>query len=189
MDDNTKVMCGRASSRRMDKKLKKQGIRHLNPPLQIAVEFTPNGELYDIIIHHEPISPVNAYKPRARGMGLALPPRFSDYKEAISDAAEQFFRGEAIEVYEGPVSLKVKEYFGTLRKKDLSNGLKLELDALNGLLYIDDSQITKERGREKLYDKKDPRLELSFKFHKNCKWPKYTKPSRKDKPCNKKDPS
>ena len=51
--------------------------------------------------------------------------------------------------------------FGTLRKKDVQNCGKLEYDALNGIVYEDDSQIMREI-KFKLYEKQNPAIILDI---------------------------
>jgi Holliday junction resolvase RusA-like endonuclease len=50
-------------------------------------------------------------------------------------------------------------YFGTKRKADLDNLNKLSLDALTGIAYLDDSQIS-ELHLKRAYDKARPRIEV-----------------------------
>ena len=52
-------------------------------------------------------------------------------------------------------------YCGTKRKADLDNFNKLSLDALTGIAYEDDSQIT-ELHLKRGYDKLHPRIKLSI---------------------------
>jgi Holliday junction resolvase RusA-like endonuclease len=50
-------------------------------------------------------------------------------------------------------------YFGDKRKRDVDNFNKLWLDALEGIVYKNDSQVQQLTIR-KLYDKDNPRIEL-----------------------------
>ena len=43
------------------------------------------------------------------------------------------------------LSLTIRFFFKTKRKRDLDNQNKLALDALNGIVYADDSQIAELR--------------------------------------------
>ena len=53
------------------------------------------------------------------------------------------------------------DYFGTKRKADLDNFNKLSLDALTGIVWHDDSQISDLRLRRG-YDKERPRIEVTL---------------------------
>jgi Holliday junction resolvase RusA-like endonuclease len=71
--------------------------------------------------------------------------------------------------YEGPVRIIAKFYMGTRRRKDLPNAGKLEFDALNGIVYEDDSQIMKIES-EKIYDKENPRVEIEVYRYPEAQW-------------------
>jgi Holliday junction resolvase RusA-like endonuclease len=61
----------------------------------------------------------------------------------------------------GAVQADITLYFGTKRAADWDNFHKLSCDALSGIAYQDDSQIT--RATVALaYDKARPRIELSI---------------------------
>lgn len=61
---------------------------------------------------------------------------------------------------QGELELDITLYFGTKRRSDVDNFHKLSLDALTGILYADDSQIT-DFHVHKRYDKERPRIEIS----------------------------
>jgi Holliday junction resolvase RusA-like endonuclease len=58
------------------------------------------------------------------------------------------------------IALTLTIYFGTKGKADLDNCKKLRLDALTGIVYIDDSQIADLR-IIRAYDKDYPRFEMA----------------------------
>jgi Holliday junction resolvase RusA-like endonuclease len=61
--------------------------------------------------------------------------------------------------FEGDIAVEVTLYFGTKRRADWDNFHKLSMDALNGIAYLDDSQI--KRALVKVdYDKFKPRVEV-----------------------------
>src|ERR1043166_5857319 len=62
---------------------------------------------------------------------------------------------------EGDVELSIALFFGTKRKGDWDNYHKLSCDALSGIVYHDDSQITRALVT-KHYDKAWPRIEESI---------------------------
>lgn len=59
----------------------------------------------------------------------------------------------------GPITLDIFIYFKDHRKHDLDNALKVMLDAMKGIVYVDDDQIVEMRVR-KGYDKVNPRCEF-----------------------------
>jgi Holliday junction resolvase RusA-like endonuclease len=78
-------------------------------------------------------------------------------KEAYQWEAKSQWKGQPLE---GDIDVSITLYFGTKRRADLDNFNKLSLDALTGIVYLDDSQIAKlsiERG----YDKASPRIEVT----------------------------
>ena len=90
-------------------------------------------------------------RPRVTRHGAYTPRKFADYENRI--AAE--FRKQLPKPLKGPVSLKVtvQRILPKSRPKktasepdtfrpDLDNILKLVMDALNGVAYIDDNQVT-----------------------------------------------
>mgnify|MGYP003149638683 CR=1 FL=1 len=64
--------------------------------------------------------------------------------------------------FDGNLEVKIKLFFKTNRKHDIDNYNKLVLDAMNGIVYRDDSQINKLT-IEKYKDKEDPRIEIYIK--------------------------
>jgi len=62
-------------------------------------------------------------------------------------------------VITSPVTIEVTLYFGDKRKRDIDNFNKLILDAMSGVVWKDDSQIT-EMKTSKRYDKDKPRVEI-----------------------------
>jgi Holliday junction resolvase RusA-like endonuclease len=80
-------------------------------------------------------------------------------KEAYQWEARAQWKGKPLE---GDIDVSITLYFGSKRKADLDNFNKLSLDALTGVAYSDDSQIstlTIARG----YDKVRPRIEIEIK--------------------------
>ena len=60
-----------------------------------------------------------------------------------------------------PIMMNINVYFGDRRKRDIQGHLKCLIDALQGLLYEDDSQIISLTAT-KYYDKKIPRSEVTI---------------------------
>ena len=97
-----------------------------------------------IISKEEPQSLNHIYKARAiyaKGKPIAtvyLCPKAKKYKDDFRKIAAEQYKGDPII---DDVRVKATCFFGTKRKKDIQNCLKVELDALNNLVWIDDSQI------------------------------------------------
>lgn len=62
---------------------------------------------------------------------------------------------------EGELEISIHLYFGTQRNTDWDNCHKLTMDALNGIVWNDDSQIAVAHVY-KHYDKHKPRIELEI---------------------------
>lgn len=60
-----------------------------------------------------------------------------------------------------PLEIGVRLYFGDKRVHDIDNYNKLVLDSLTEIVWDDDRQIRKMT-LEKLYDKENPRVEISI---------------------------
>lgn len=59
------------------------------------------------------------------------------------------------------VAMTVNLYHWDKRSRDIDNYCKLLLDSMNGILFIDDSQIQSIE-INKYYDKKNPRIEVGI---------------------------
>lgn len=57
------------------------------------------------------------------------------------------------------VAVNVIEYFGDKRKRDIDAYLKILLDSMSDIVYLDDSQVT-ELHVFKEVDKENPRIEI-----------------------------
>jgi Holliday junction resolvase RusA-like endonuclease len=85
-----------------------------------------------------------------------MDPRAARNKEAIGWEARGQYRGKPLE---GDLAVKLALYWPDRRKHDVDN-IKGFLDALTGILWEDDGQIT-DLHITKAYDKKEPRAELA----------------------------
>jgi Holliday junction resolvase RusA-like endonuclease len=88
-----------------------------------VAEFTVQGK------------PVPMPRPRLGYGRVYLPARLAAYKDAIAWAARPYFP----EPLAGQVGVAVN--FGLRGKGDIDNLIKSVLDALNGVIYRDDSQV------------------------------------------------
>ena len=78
-----------------------------------------------------------------------------DNKEAIALEARQQYRGKPLVCL---LKVKIALWWGDKRKRDIDN-IKVLLDALTSILWVDDSQIIKLE-IAKGYDKENPRVEM-----------------------------
>lgn len=86
-----------------------------------------------------------------------MTPEGKALKEQYQWEAKSQWKGKPLE---GDITVSITLYFGTKRKSDWDNFHKLSCDALAGIVYQDDSQITKAVVT-KNYDKARPRIEIS----------------------------
>lgn len=61
----------------------------------------------------------------------------------------------------GPLKVSIILFFQDRRARDWDNFHKLSMDALNGVVWVDDKQIIEANVR-KSYDKENPRIELEI---------------------------
>jgi len=86
------------------------------------------------------------------------------------DKKKQYLK-EVLEQYKGKLhteemGLEILFFFGTRHKRDCDNYCKLVLDALEGIVYVDDV-LAKPLVLDKFYDKENPRVEIrSIKKYK-----------------------
>ena len=106
-----------------------------------------------------PGKPVPMARPRVTRTGHAYTPKnCADYKSLVAAFARDVMRGK--ELYDGEVWVEISFYFmtptswskkkretmtgkGVISRPDMDNLYKAVTDALNGIVYRDDSQITR----------------------------------------------
>jgi Holliday junction resolvase RusA-like endonuclease len=113
-----------------------------------------------VVLSGEPKSTQHIYRATCRG-------RFpTTYMTPAGKALKEQYQGEARHQWgfkkplDCDIAVSITLYFGTKRKADLDNFNKLSLDALTGIVWQDDSQISK-LSIERAYDKAQPRLEIA----------------------------
>jgi crossover junction endodeoxyribonuclease RusA len=111
-----------------------------------------------ITLKGEPKSTQHIYWNTCRG-GLA-----TTYMTAEDKAIKEAYQWEGKSQWKNAitadaVAVSVRFYFATKRKRDLDNQNKLVLDALTGIVYVDDSQVD-ELHLYRHYDKENPRIEV-----------------------------
>ena len=114
-----------------------------------------------ITLNGNPVSTQTVYKMRSFGkfVSMYMSKRGKDIKLSYQQQASEQWVGKPLE---GNVEIDIKLYFGTKRKSDWDNFHKLSMDALSGIVWVDDVQIQKAVV-EKFYDKDFPRIEIKIK--------------------------
>lgn len=109
-----------------------------------------------ITLQGNPKSTQHIYKISSRGKYATM------YMTAEGKTLKETYKWEMMAQYKGKPDITEVEiglYFGDRRKRDIDNFNKLILDAGTGILWEDDSQITKLT-ITKHYCKENPRIEL-----------------------------
>ena len=114
---------------------------------------------YKIILKGNPLSTQHCYKHVCRNgkfPSVYMDARCKTMKEDYMwQAKTQWKRKPLTE----ELSVGIKLYFGDKRKRDWDNYNKLFLDALEGIVYVNDNQIKKALV-EVFYDKENPHIEI-----------------------------
>ena len=101
---------------------------------------------------------------RGRGGRWYTPRETVVYENTISAAASAAMGAAGIGFrYSGPVTVTVSCYFPDARRRDADNVLKCVADALNGFVYVDDSQAT-TMTVTKAIDRERPRTEIEVTY-------------------------
>lgn len=93
-----------------------------------------------------------------RGHASFLKPEVRAAKEAIGWESRTQYQGELLT---GPLEVDVTIYWPDHRKHDVDN-IKALLDALSGIVWEDDGQISDLHTRKR-YDKGEPRVVVSIR--------------------------
>ena len=111
-----------------------------------------------IVLKGEPKSTSHIYKITCRGRFASM--YLSAQGKAIKiDYGWQIRQQWKKQPLKGNVEIIIALYFGTKRKCDWDNFHKLSMDAMTGLVYVDDSQIIRATV-EKFYEKGNGRIEI-----------------------------
>lgn len=107
-----------------------------------------------ITLYTKPVS-INQKYNIANGRNI-LSKKYRDAKDTLKwEIKSQWHR----EPLTDDVVLDIIFFFGNKRKNDIDNQIKIILDAAEGILFEDDSQV-KELHIYKKYDKENPRTEI-----------------------------
>lgn len=112
-----------------------------------------------ITLQGEPPSNNHIYRSACRGRfpTTYLTHEGREQKADYTLQAKWQYKGQPLS---GDIILTAAVYFKTKRKRDLDNTMKLVQDALNDVLWEDDSQIA-DLHLIRRYDPEDPRIVLS----------------------------
>ena len=110
-----------------------------------------------IVLKGAPISTQHIYGARRYGQ-RHLTSEARSLKEDYAWQAKAQWRKEPVLLH---LAADVKLYFKDHRRRDWDNWHKLSFDALEKIVYKDDSQIMKA-SVEKFIDKKKPRIEITL---------------------------
>lgn len=114
-----------------------------------------------ITLSGNPKSTNHIYKSTCRGGSSSV------YMTAEGKALKEQYQWEARSQWKGKplkgeLEVTVRLYFGIARKSDWDNFHKLWQDALNGVVWLDDSQIVVAHVY-KHYDKHKPRIDIAIR--------------------------
>jgi len=114
-----------------------------------------------ITLQGSPVSTGTLYRYACRGNfpTMYMTAKGRNVKEAYQWEMKSKWKDDIIKE---DVEVDIKLYFKDKRKHDIDNYNKILLDAGTGIIWVDDSQITKMT-IEKFIDKKNPRIELIIK--------------------------
>lgn len=108
-----------------------------------------------IILTGNPLTTGQIYRSTQNNRRYMIP-KARERKEAYMWEAKAQWKEKPLE---NDVELDIKLFFGDKRRRDWDNFHKLSMDALEGIVYLDDVQIQKAT-IEKFYDKDNPRIEI-----------------------------
>lgn len=103
-------------------------------------------------------NPIPKGRPRFSGTHFYTNTQTQEWEETVGwQCRDQFNHRPLL----GPLGIDFTFYREDRRKVDLDNLEKAMLDGLQGVLFIDDSQIKEKRGRIR-YDKEHPGVEVDI---------------------------
>ena len=123
------------------------------------------------LIFEIPLDPVPLARPRFSHGRAYLPARSRSYRAAVQDVVNQLMKSRKLEPFTGELICRLK-FFRKFKPSarnfgDIDNHVKAILDALQGLLFVDDRQIVSVVA-QKLKDRDRPRTHISFKENKGA---------------------
>ncbi len=124
-----------------------------------------------LVIEDKPISVNHMYLQSRQGRRF-LSKAGREYKKVVYNLA----KAEHIDMIIGDLEMEVTYFFGDKRRRDVTNYDKALLDAMTGVVYKDDCQITKIT-LKKFIDKEYPRTEVCI-INKENSMAKIGKPNK-----------
>ena len=109
-----------------------------------------------ITVYTKPV-PINQKYFVRNGRNI-LSTKYRESKRSLQQEIATQFNGQPISQN---VAVNIIQYFGDKRKRDVDNAIKIILDSMSNIVYLDDSQVT-ELHVFKEYDKDNPRTEISI---------------------------
>lgn len=85
-----------------------------------------------------------------------------EYRAAKEKAEWEIKRQWRVPALSGSVILHAKAYFPNMRKRDVGNYRKLITDAMSGICYGDDAQLSSETWMRVGVSKDNPRIEITL---------------------------
>jgi Holliday junction resolvase RusA-like endonuclease len=128
------------------------------PSTKFKITFTFKGE---------PRTKSNAHQ--FRGKKVFIPAYIRQYEKALKEYARAVMKRRKKRPTKKLVRVKAVYYLGTKRRKDLQNLPKTTMDALNDVVYVDDSQIHEMHIRKRL-DRNNPRVTITIEEMSDLSW-------------------
>jgi len=127
-------------------------------PRPFKITFTFKGE---------PLTKSNAHQ--FRGRKVYIPARIKQYELDLKEYARKVMRRRKKRPTKRLVKVRVTYYLGTKRRKDLQNLPKTTMDALNDVVYVDDSQVHDLHITKRL-DRNNPRITITIEEMSDLSW-------------------
>lgn len=124
-----------------------------------GVIYDHNTKMYSITLLGDPKSTQNCYRYRCVGRQPRAYMK-PDCQLLKVDYQNQLRRQWNHPPFTHELTMTLALYHGTRHVKDIDNYCKLLLDAMTGIVYVDDGQIVKLT-ISKAYDKTNPRAEIT----------------------------
>ena len=106
----------------------------------------------------KPVGTNSAYRKRRQGYGMYLSDEAKSYKEILAAGAYNAMAGNR-DFFKKPKVFLVFTY-GDARKRDADSAIKLSLDSMNGIVYLDDSDVI-HVSADKFYRKGCPSVRIT----------------------------
>tara|TARA_R110000787_G_C13165936_1_gene420144 strand:+ start:186 stop:590 length:405 start_codon:yes stop_codon:yes gene_type:complete len=118
-------------------------------------EVKETREVYNFTVNHRQVSTNSGYRTSKRGMYKTK--ELNAFQQAIRDAAQEMW-GDTEPDKDSKWCVDIVYYYPSARN-DIDGALKPTLDAMEGIVYVNDSQVVM-LSVEKKKDKDDPRTEI-----------------------------